>query len=273
MAKTAKIAKSKTAKASAARNKPAPSNTYWHRSQQPLSSLIMLLPLIALYEAGVLWFAGDRAHGGLPDVLAHSLIAQFVAAFGITSAATLPGLIVVVLLLSMHVAHGQRAPFAPRLYLGMGLEAALLAVPLFVLMLVFRQQMWALRPLAAGAAAPMTWQAQMFLSLGAGIYEELLFRVIAIALVHWLLVDYLALPDSWGTALTVALSALAFALYHFDLSAGPGEPNAFQFSTFICYAFGGVYLAVVYVLRGFGIAAGTHATYDILVTLVTVLCR
>jgi hypothetical protein len=254
--------------AKTAKTRPTPSASYWHRSQQPLASLIMLLPLIAVYEAGVLWFANDPEYGRLPDVLAHSMIAQFVAAFGITPR-LLPGVIVVVLLLSMHVAHGQRASFAPRLYLGMGIEACLLAVPLFVFMLVLGRQMWVLHPLEA-AAEPMSWQAQMFLSLGAGIYEELLFRVIAIALLHYILVDYLALPDTWGTALTVALSALGFALYHFDLSASTG-PHAFQFPTFICYAFGGVYLAVVYVLRGFGIAAGTHATYDILVALAGLL--
>ena len=247
------------------KTKAQPPATYWFRSQQPLSSLFMLLPLIVVYEVGVLFCAYDPTLT-LPDVLAHSMIARFVTVFGITPR-LLPGLIVVVLLLSMHVFHGQRSPFSPRLYLNMGIEAGLLSVPLFVFMLVLGRQMWALVPLQAAAHAPISWQAQMFLSLGAGIYEELLFRVIAIALLHYILVDYLALPDTLGTALTVAGSALAFALYHFDLSAGPGQEHAFSFPSFVCYAFGGVYLAVVYVLRGFGIAASTHACYDILVTL------
>ena len=32
------------------------------------------------------------------------------------------------------------------------------------------------------------------------------------------------------------------------------------------YAIAGLYLALVYVLRGFGIAAGAHAAYDVFAT-------
>jgi hypothetical protein len=32
--------------------------TYWHRTRRPLPSLLFLLPLLTLYEFGVLWIGG-----------------------------------------------------------------------------------------------------------------------------------------------------------------------------------------------------------------------
>ena len=64
-----------------------------------------------------------------------------------------------------------------------------------------------------------------------------------------------------GTASAVILTSLLFSAAHY---VGPhGEPfDAFSFS-FRCIA--GAFFAVLFVWRGFGIAAGTHAMYDIFV--------
>jgi membrane protease YdiL (CAAX protease family) len=74
-----------------------------------------------------------------------------------------------------------------------------------------------------------------------------------------ILVDVLALPRPWGATGAVIGSAIAFAVYHF--------PNlgAMRFSLALFYTAAGVYFAVIYVARGFGIVVGTHAIYDVLV--------
>jgi membrane protease YdiL (CAAX protease family) len=96
------------------------------------------------------------------------------------------------------------------------------------------------------------------ISLGAGIYEELLFRVL---LVSGLLAIGLRLkwrrPVAIGVA--VVLSALIFSAFHY---VGPyGDPLTLGSFTFRAIA--GLLLSGLYVARGFGITAWTHALYDV----------
>jgi hypothetical protein len=261
--------------------KIAPARTaapgYLERSQQPLQSLIFLLPLVAFYELGTLIYVNNNAHGPTSFIYARSLLRDFFDLFG-ASAYYLPAAIVIAVLVALHITRGDPWRCEPKLYGLMALEALTLAVPLFVFGLVIAR-----RPEAAGvidetiitplqhlatnggsspdASGPGTWQARLVFSIGAGIYEELLFRLIAIALLHLLLVDVLALPEHVGAFGAVGGSAIAFALYHFS------SDNPFSIGLALYYTGTGVYFAGVYVLRGFGIVAATHALYDVYIVL------
>jgi hypothetical protein len=105
------------------------------------------------------------------------------------------------------------------------------------------------------------WPSQLVFSVGAGIYEELLFRLIAIALLHLLIVDLFKVPHKVGATLAVLISSVAFALYHFS------EANPFAWASFTAYMVAGVYFALIYLGRGFGIAVGVHAMYDVFVVV------
>jgi len=254
--------------------------TYWQRSSWPLQSLIFLLPVLLFYELGTVLFTYDPERGVTVSIYAQALLRDAFAWLGATGY-YLPGFIVVGALLGMHVWRGDRWWFEPKLYLVMWAEAVLLSVPLFVFMLaMFRgsgpfgeaagpeplHSLVMLQTIAGHGAADGSdpasgWVAQVVFSLGAGIYEELLFRLIAIAVIHGLLVDLLKMPDVWGAVIAVGVSAVAFALYHFN------EGNAFDPNRFVFYTGAGVYFAGIYVVRGFGIVAGTHAVYDILVVV------
>jgi len=252
--------------------------SYLIRSKRPLQGLFFLLPMIVLYELGTLVYATDPTRGVTRFIYARSLLRDFFEWLGMTGY-YLPGLIVVVVLFSWHMVQRDPWRFEPRLYIGMWFESALLALPLFVFaIMVFRQSEAQLAvpmfdaiafvPLAetattavgSGATPPTDgWQAMLVFSIGAGIYEELLFRLIGIALLHMIFVDILALPDKLGAIIAIGLSALAFALYHFT------DQNPFAWNKCLFYTGAGVYFAAVYVLRGFGIVAGTHAVYDLIV--------
>jgi len=243
--------------------------TYWERTQWPLQSLYFLLPLLIAYEIGTVVYA-PHGEAQLPDILAEGLLGRFFEWFGVTGV-YLPALLVVVVLLAWHVAAKQPWRPEPRLWAGMLIESVLLMIPLLVLGIVInREPAGAAAPayaLAAGVPGATDYglPAQMVLSIGAGIYEELLFRLIAIAVLHFLLVDAFALPEKWGAIGAVVLSALAFALYHgFETYNPLGWSNA-EWSRFIFYALAGLYFAGVYVTRGFGIVAAVHALYDIVV--------
>ena len=229
-------------------------SSYWERTHWPLQSLYFLLPLLILYELGVVLWAGPY------DISARRLLRAFFELFGGTGY-YLPGLAVVVVLLCWHIA--RRDPWKPelKLYGLMWLESIALAAPLFVFMAVlFREPAQPAIALSNGGPAELNgWRAGLVFSIGAGIYEELLFRLIAIALLHLLLVDVLSLPTQYGAVGAVALSAVAFAMYHFS------DGNPFDWGRFAFYTAAGLYFAAVYVLRGFGIVAAVHAIYDVAV--------
>jgi membrane protease YdiL (CAAX protease family) len=105
--------------------------------------------------------------------------------------------------------------------------------------------------------------------LGAGVYEELLFRLILLSLFAWF-VARLGARSRASIAAAVTITSLTFAAAHY---LGPyGEPLAWtEFTFWFSFVFrllAGVFFSLLFVHRGFGIAAGTHAAYDILVGVV-----
>lgn len=102
--------------------------------------------------------------------------------------------------------------------------------------------------------------AQLISFVGAGIYEELLFRL----LVFGGVVSILRLVDVPGvTAVLVAVlaSSLTFAVAH---HVGPyGE--VFDGYVFLFRSLAGLYFTLLFLLRGFGVAVGAHACYDIFI--------
>jgi membrane protease YdiL (CAAX protease family) len=98
--------------------------------------------------------------------------------------------------------------------------------------------------------------------LGAGIYEELLFRLILLSGVLWMLKRAGAAPRLRLVG-AILLTSLLFAAAHY---VGPhGEP--LHWFSFLFRFLAGVFFAVLFVYRGFGIAAGAHAGYDVLAGL------
>ncbi len=237
--------------------------SYWERTLWPLQSLYFLSPLLIGYEIATVAVAGASGGERLPAIYAERLLGRFFELFGATGY-YLPGVLVVGVLLAMHVLRGDPWKAEPKLYLGMLIESVVWALPLFVLGTI-------LSGAKTGTAAPamillqqtvdgggITLAEGMVYSVGAGIYEELMFRVIAIAVLHLLLDDVLALPEQVGKWGAIIGSALLFSFYHF------GGDHPFEWGRFVFYTLAGLYFAVLYVGRGFGIVAATHALYDIL---------
>ncbi|MCH9686788.1 MAG: CPBP family intramembrane metalloprotease [Deltaproteobacteria bacterium] len=110
--------------------------------------------------------------------------------------------------------------------------------------------------LAIGGANPVDIAV---ISAGAGFHEELLFRVIILGALAWLLTGLTGPRRAW--ILAIIGSSLAFSLAH---HLGPvGEP--FAFAAFVYRTLAGVFFALVYQVRGFAVAAWTHALYDVYV--------
>ena len=87
---------------------------------------------------------------------------------------------------------------------------------------------------------------------------------ILIALVHFLLVDLARLRSTTGGLIAVLVSAVAFAMYH-DVNL-PGGGLDWRLAGF--YSVAGLYFAMLFVVRGFGVVVAVHALYDIIVLVV-----
>ncbi|REJ69456.1 MAG: CPBP family intramembrane metalloprotease [Planctomycetota bacterium] len=235
----------------------APSD-YWQRSREPLASLLFILPLLLLYEGGILWLGPDAVRNGA-DVWMQQLL-QLV---GFGGYLMLP-LVTVGILVAWH--HTIRRPWrvpGSVLY-GMTVESACLAT---VLVMIAHLHV---RLLSITGYAPacdlqpsgaFRWFcASLVRFFGAGIYEELLFRLVLLSLVVSL-VALLGATRQVQLAVGVLSTSLIFAAAHY---VGPhGEP--LETYTFVFRTVAGGFFAVLFVTRGFGIAAGTHALYDVFV--------
>jgi len=103
---------------------------------------------------------------------------------------------------------------------------------------------------------------QLTLSFGAGLYEELLFRVLLFGGLAWLLKLWTK-RAVLSLALAALVSAVLFAAAHHVGAFGePFRVYPFAYRTVAGLLFTGLYLA-----RGFGITALSHALYDVWVVL------
>lgn len=238
---------------------PAPDSVrgqhYYYVTQRFWPSLVFLLPMLVFIFVGSL--LRDPGPADLSnDLVATYLVERLVNAFGGRGFVFLPGLLVVAILLACHLVAKHPWRFDPWVLPGMLGESLTWTIPLFMLNRVLHTA------LVAGAdTGPIPWFDQVVRSLGAGIYEEMVFRFICMNVLHMLLVDLGKLPRSPSDAAVIFASAVIFAAQHHPpLGADPFDALEFTFRTGA-----GLFLAGLFFYRGFGIAAGCHAFYNVIV--------
>lgn len=239
---------------------PSGKSGYFASSRAPRYSILFALPLLLLYEglAALL----ETPQGGLRNGADALLRGAFSAAIGRHGPAIF--MAAVVLLGAGFVAvdiRRARESFKPVYFPLMFAESAALAVCFgLVIGTVTARLLGAAHLLAAGAPtdlAQMSWTTRLMLSLGAGLYEELFFRVL---LVSGLTGAGNLLGWTRRTSVTVAVivSAFVFSAFHYI----PPYGDKLELASFTFRFFSGLAFSALYVVRGFGITAWTHALYD-----------
>jgi len=246
-----------------ARSARAPSapRTYFDRTLQPLTILVFLLPFVVLYELGSIFYLADEGGRLTETVAAYRILSRFFEFFG-AFGLYLPGLALITVLLIQHTLSKERWGVRPGVLGLMLAESVVLTTPLLLLALVLgASAAWApgIEPGTGIASWPVP--ARLTIAVGAGLYEELLFRMVLIAIVHSLAVDLVGLSQKAGNIAAVVISAAAFALYH-DVSAGDGTMDL-RLLLFLFLA--GLYFGGMYLARGFGIVVAVHILYDVIV--------
>lgn len=231
---------------------------YWIQSRRPLVSLAFIVPLLAIYEGGVLAL-GPRAMRNGVDVWLRTLLDWI----GFGQYFLLP-LLTVSLLLAWHHLTCERWQVKPRVLSLMAAECAVLGIALLMIAHAQGRLLHSITtPFAPATMTVADWPgARMFGRLvgffGAGIYEEVLFRLLMLPAAA-AAIKMLGGSPRMCVVGAIAATSLLFSAAHY---IGP-QGEALQWFSFAFRLLAGGFFAMLFVYRGFGIAAGTHALYDI----------
>jgi membrane protease YdiL (CAAX protease family) len=230
---------------------------YLGATLHPWPCFLFLLPLLAIYEAGVVFLGGPS-----PDTLrngADAWLRWSLQSFGFPHLYCAPLFLVILFLVWSVVRWRDRPENTFEVWMGMATESVFFAVGLWLLS---RN----LGPLLDQMGIRLNWTlsqrttGQVITFVGAGIYEEVIFRLLLCLALRGML-EIVATPGWIAWPVVLIVSSLIFAAAH---HIGPyGEP--FHRFVFVFRALAGLYFSVLYQARGFGIAVGAHAGYDVLV--------
>jgi hypothetical protein len=240
---------------------------YWQASHAPRYSLLFALPLLLFYQVLAASVpAGPQ--GGVrngADILLQSVFVWLAGSWG-------PRVFMVCLIgvglwlvardLRAHPGRLSAAVFGTMLAESVGLALVFGIVVGGLTAAVLGEP----PPLAAPPPPPgaqLDRGTVLMLSLGAGIYEELLFRVVLVSLFAWVTRQVFGWrPLTAGVTATIA-GALIFSLFHY---IGPFGDRLEVYS-FVFRTIAGLFFSALYLTRGFGITAWTHALYDVFLLL------
>jgi membrane protease YdiL (CAAX protease family) len=229
---------------------------YYAESRSFALGLLSVLPIVVLYHLGIVrsghgarnmaevWLEGPLSLVGLEaaHLLNVALLVAFIAVLVRGRDAGPPNLLLILGII------GEGAAYAALLY-----KAA---------------------PMVAGLvddrASTVFFSIEMFLpgrthdyllALGAGVYEELVFRLLLLGGGTALLSKVFMWERRWSVGVMLAISSLLFAAaHHIGPYRDPVESYSLIYRT-VC----GALLGAIFLTRGFGIAVWTHAIYNALV--------
>ena len=222
-------------------------------SKSPLYSFIFTLPLFLLYEVGIFLISSrdiDQLRNG-----ADVLMRQVLESFGIYGMYGFGGTFLIGFLIAFirQKKNLRTSEIESRFLLIMFFESIVWATLLVIVMIKI--------PTFLSLSNEDHLIQQVVLAIGAGIYEEFVFRVLLISGLAILF----GLIFNWGefgkTFLSVIISSAIFSIFHFFGSYG----DTFSFPLFFVRFLAGIFLAMIYIFRGFGITAYAHSIYDLFV--------
>mgnify|MGYP001586114625 CR=1 FL=1 len=214
-------------------------SNYWKETHTPLYSFIFTLPLFLIYEIGIFSIAASD----LPLLRngADVIMRQMMEMFGVFGTYGFSGTFLIGFMVAFLRQKKKLMSTSIRgeYLLTMLFESIGWAIVLTIVMIWF--------PILLMNGKDGRLIQQVVLAIGAGIYEEFIFRVILIT--------------GLAAVLEFILAAMLFSGFHFV--GAFGEPPSMYI--FLVRLIAGIVLGGIYVLRGFGVAAYTHAIYDLFV--------
>ncbi len=227
---------------------PAPSGPARTKSG-PITDLVLTLPVFVLYHLGVVFLpvrnAADVVTRELMTLADHSLLLYSGLTLGIGAAYV--GVLLV---------FRQRGAMHWQRFAWVAAEGILYAIAMRLI------AGWVVGRLFLGGVSGGPF-AGLIMSLGAGFYEEIAFRVVLYGLGLRLIMTFVPAPlplrKLWLTLGWALVASMVFSGWHYVGALG----DAFDPRSFVFRAVCGLVFTLIYHLRGFAPAVWTHALYDI----------
>ena len=228
-------------------------NSYWLSTRSPLYSFLFTVPLFLIYEIGIFLTSSDDMF-----VLrngADALMRQILATFGITGLYWVGVIFFIGFIIAfiLQRKYWEETQIHSDYFLLMMVESVGWSVVIYFLM----SNVYLLLMNPTGSMLVQ----QVTLAVGAGIYEEFLFRVLLIAGISVILGFIFQWSDKTRNWAAMVIAAGIFSSFHFIGEYG----DFFSFNIFMIRFLAGIALGTLYFLRGFGITAWSHAVYDLIV--------
>jgi len=223
-------------------------------------SLLFILPLLLIYELGVLIGGAElNAAAELMKRPISWLQSHPTKVLGADAMLLLNGLVIVVALVAVWRASRRNAlRLSP--YLWMLTESgvyALLLGPLALAPITGQFQLSGLTPNGA------SFLDALVVGAGAGLYEEAFFRLMILGTVYFLAKELGNMRAFGAGMVALFISGALFSAAHFMVGESP------DLGAFIYRLSAGMILGLIFLTRGFGIAVWTHALFDVYVMTLT----
>lgn len=238
----------------------AQNQSYFGLTKTATYGFLSALPLIILYE--ILIIISNQGRQGQIRISSEVWLRQWTQYIDGPTLPILGGVLVLIGIAIVFWERHKKIKLKLSYFLGIVLESSLYAI---VIAILVSQLVTFIVPgmAAIGAALQVEDQdllTKIALSIGAGIYEELLFRVILVGGLYAILRFFFG-TKIIGYVIAAIVGAFLFSAIHYIGELGDDlELGSFMFRFLF-----GLALNVLFLARGFGVAAWTHALYDIMV--------
>tara|TARA_B100000959_G_C14768827_1_gene536598 strand:+ start:62 stop:796 length:735 start_codon:yes stop_codon:yes gene_type:complete len=234
--------------------------SYWKTTKNIYYSMLFILPMLFLYEM-MCWVQFHESFQQIRNG-ADVLLRQLFFSFDNFSESLYGGILIVIFLIML---------FANRF----AIENGRLNIS-FLLFMFLESLIWSTvfliimglsEKILLSIANRNLIPEEFYLAIGAGIWEELLFRVGVIALITFLIKDCLGYTHFFAIICAILISSIIFSIFHYLGQFG----DIFTYKVFIYRSIAGIFLGILYKARGFGIVVYTHIFYDMAIISLPVL--
>jgi hypothetical protein len=230
------------------------SSSYFRRVNL-LTSMLLVFPLFLVYQVGVL--ALPEVHNGA-DLVTTQLLSLLHGQYAIYI--LINGILAIAFAVTILVLR-RRHEFEMRLFVPVLLESGLYALFMGSLILFVMQDILHVPPGLTTTGPPAVGAlGKIILSFGAGVHEELVFRLIGVTGITALCTSVLGMRRGLSIAVAFLVSSALFSAAHHVIG---GEP--WRIGVFVYRLLCGIVFATIFQVRGFAVAVYTHALYDVFV--------
>lgn len=230
--------------------------SYFTDTRGILYSYIACLPLLFLYEF-LIWISSPDPSQTV-RISVDVWFRQILQVTGLHSTSLILGIFALLGGILLYIKRAELQRIRKGYFLIMLAEAVLYSVLITLIIHIFLDAL--LMADASSGLESLNILQLYALSLGAGLYEELFFRVMLVSLLI-LLFKLFTKNQTVVSFLSIVAAALIFSGVHYIGFYG----DTFTLHSFLFRFLFGLGLNLIYVKRGFGMAAWTHAVYDLIV--------